>query len=226
MREKKTDNVRDTGEIFAGHGHGGRSRERPRGFPPGRADHPGKFGAQRIEFRLGARCREVIAAATLRGINVDADLGQAALDHEPFEQARLAAESLAMRHQHRHQPDLPRIPDQGDHLALVAQRDFAIGDLHIADGTEPGADFAQLLPDLFRRTRPRSVCIFAEVAARAGKITLRHRADDRPAARDLPPHELRGAAHGCAQPRRGGGQRLAGLSSLLSESHAKGGLVA
>jgi len=197
------------------------SRRRP--VVPGGADHGGELGAQRIEVGLGRRAGEVVAPAALRGIDVDADFGEPAFDHEAFEEAGLAAKRLAVGHEHRDEADLAGVADQFDEFGRGTEGDFAVGELDVADGAEPGAEFAELGFDLGHRARLGAIGVFTEVTSGAGEVAFGHRADGRAAAGVVSAEVLRRRAEGVGQARPRRRQHRAGLGIVLSyPRHARG----
>jgi hypothetical protein len=109
-------------------------------WPLRRAHHRRELLAQRVQLGLGARRAPPLAlAAALRGVDVDAHLGEPALDHEPLEEPRAPAERVAVRHEHRDEVERPRVAQQLDDLLGGAQRDLAVGELQVAGVAETGA---------------------------------------------------------------------------------------
>jgi hypothetical protein len=189
-------------EVVARDGHRGGGAQRQAGGPLRRAHHRRELLAQRVELRLGARRAPPLArAAALRGVDVDAHLGEAALDHEPLEQPRAPAERVAVRHEHRDEVERPRVPQQLDDLLGRAQRDLAVGELQVARVAEDRAQQPHLLLDGLDRLGGDPVGLGVEVAAPAGEVAARHRADRRAAAVPLPAEHLLRHAHPLGEPR-------------------------
>jgi hypothetical protein len=102
--------------------------------------------------------------------------------HEPLEEPRAPAERVAVRHEHRDEAQRPRVAQQLDHLVLGPQRDLAVGELQVARVAEHGAQEAHLLLDRLDGLGRDLVGLGVQVAAAAGEVAARHRADGRAAA--------------------------------------------
>jgi hypothetical protein len=183
-------------QVVARDGHGGRGAQRP---PRGllRAAHHGReLLAQRVEVGLGARGAPALAlAAALRGVDVDADLGEPALHHELLEQPRAPAERVAVRHEHRDEVERARVAQQLHHLLRRAQRDLAVGELQVAGVAEHRAQQPHLRLDGLHRLGGHLVRLRAQVAAAAREVAARHGADGGAAAVALAAEHLLRHAH-------------------------------
>ena len=94
-----------------------------------------------------------------------------------LQEARLTAERVSVRHDHGHDADRPRVAEDLDELLGGPQRDFAVGDLHVALRAEIAAEHAQLVEDGLHRQGRDLVGLAAEVTAGAGEVALRLDAD-------------------------------------------------
>ena len=93
----------------------------------------------------------------LRHVDVHRDLPQPAFDHQPLQKLRVLDQRLAVRHQHRHEPDRVGVADDLDQFVLppgapICIGDIAAGDLQTAAGTLRAAVRVDLLLHVARAT--------------------------------------------------------------------------
>ena len=110
----------------------------------------------------------------LRQVDVDRDLTQPALDHKRFQKIRMLEQSLAVRHQHRHQPGAHGVARNLDQFfrppgAPIGIGHVATGDLQTAARPLEAAIGVDLLLHLRERRDRDLVRVCRQVAMRATK---------------------------------------------------------
>ena len=143
LRDQPAHHVGDLREVVLGDGEGHGGAQGPAGAPAGLADHRREFLAQGHQLQLGLR-RLVAVPPALGDVDVDRDLGQAPLGHQPLEQPRPAAEVVAVGHHHGDDADRPRVAQDLGQLLDRPQGHLAVGDLDVALRAQPAAQLVEL----------------------------------------------------------------------------------
>ncbi len=183
--------IRHAVEVLARHRHGRGYAQRAAGPLLRRTNDLRDLGPQRIQRLLRTRASVGVPhTATLGRVHMNAQLEQAALDHQSREQVGATPERIAVGHQHGNEPERLRVLQQFDQFLGGAQRDFTVGELNVARMAERGTQRAHLRLDCLDRFRWYRVRLGIQIAAAAGEVAPRHRPDRRAAAVALPAKHL------------------------------------
>ena len=137
VQDHPSGHVRHVPDIVPRHGHRHRRSKTRSGFAADGSNHSADLVAERHEVDLAGGGAESIAAP-LRRVHVERDLGQPRFD-QSREEARVTAERVAVRHDHRNHAQRLCEGDDRAELRRVAKRDFSVGDLDVALGSQIGA---------------------------------------------------------------------------------------
>jgi hypothetical protein len=200
MAHQPAHHVRDLGEILLGDGEGHGGTQGEAGLPARLTDHRREFLPQRHQLQL--RLRRLVAVPPALGyVDVDRDLGQAPLGHQPLEEAWLAAEVVAVGHHHGDDADRPRVAQDLSQLLDRPEGHLAVGDLDVALGAQPAAELVELPQDGRGGQGGDLVRLVAEIAAGAGEVAAGLDADGGAAPGRLLAQSLSGEAEGGIEPR-------------------------
>ena len=136
----------------------------------------------------------VTVATRLGHVDVNGNLAQSTFDHKLLQKLRVLDERLPVRHEHRDQARLDRVPDNLDQFVLSSAAPVGIGhiptrQLQTATRSLEFPIGVNLLLHLGQRRNRHLVGVFRQVAMRAAKRTVA-RARGEPTMRQMPTADL------------------------------------
>ena len=168
----------DSVEVALGHGDGQRRMELDARTPVRGPDQVDERPPQRMEVGLALEALDREAGpAGLGDVDMDGDLAQTGIPHEPFEKGGVLEQDLAVGHQHRHDAGVGGVADDLDQFVRLVGTPVGIdhvatGDLQVSRLADQPAVGVDLLFHLVEYGQRHPVGVVGQVAVRASERTV------------------------------------------------------